>query len=246
MCALFLPVAGYGYVLVVDIDALTPGPGMGAPGATAASGLPPTAGPPDSIDTSAFVTSGTTLTMVVYLMKAPGPPLPAFSSVGADLNWGAAGDTATLTPVPGSLLAGGFAGNGATPLPGSSEDFFAPGTFLTIGGPLTPGPAPPVAGFASNFGGVGYSDSSFLPAGAFFSGFGSAGGFAPGVLAPLDGDRSFWHHLHRDGVSGGHGDGRSLGNIRAGRRWFGPERLRFDRCDVPGRGSHPPITFPEP
>lgn len=144
----FVPTLLSADFIILDMD----------PSTAPVPGFPP--GPGTGFESSITVTSGSTVTIVAYLV--PSTPI-IFDSFLTDINWGTVGDTATAFAVPATTFAGGVAGLGAP-----SIDFFAGGP-TGPGVPLLPGPFAPIPGYASNIGGVGFFDA---PIGANFGGLG--------------------------------------------------------------------------
>lgn len=166
--------------IILDMDVSTPpGPGP-VPGP-----LFGPAGLATGFEPGITVTSGSSVTVIAYVVQADlGSPLGAavpFDSIGLDLSWGTAGDTALLAPTTPALA--GFLSS-TTPL----AENYAIGTFplptapVVPGVPLAPAGVGALPGYTGNIGGAGSADI-VLPGSPFppgqFGGFG-----APGLLPP--------------------------------------------------------------
>lgn len=156
------------YMIILDMDVST------APAPPPPGPLPGLPGPATGFESSLMVTSGTTVTVVAYLVNMSSTQV--FDTVGIDINHTLPGDTATATIIPGTTLAGMLAGS----VTAGAIDLFSIAA-TAPGAALTPGPLTPLAPYAGNIGGAGYFDSTLAPApGGQFAGI----GFTPG-LAPL-------------------------------------------------------------
>ena len=129
LLALATPQA-WSYILILDMDVTT------APGPPPPGPLPGPPGPGTGFEPTLAVTSGSTVTVIAYIVSTTGAS-PAFDSIGIDISYGLPGDTATIG-APGPPLAGTFAAAGAG---GFSSDLavpIPPGAPVGPGGPLIP------------------------------------------------------------------------------------------------------------
>lgn len=151
----------HAYTVYLDMDVGTP---VGPPPPPGSGPLPD---PPPGMDASISVTSGTTITIIAYIVHSTGTA--TFDSVGIDINHTLPGDSALAVPVAGTNFAGGLAGAGP---PGTIGDLVA-AVPTGPGAPLASAGLPPMPPAAGSIGGSGMFDST---PGASFGGFGAGAG----------------------------------------------------------------------